>query len=398
MIKKIISNTRTYSFIIAILITHHLCASFLYPWTKNGKWGYVDTSGVEIIQCQFDYCFPYFEKRAVVKISNGYTVIDEKGERVFDASYDFIFPYRTGCAIVKKGGKYGYIDLEGKELVPVKYEQVKAPMDNVGFVKLNNIWSIIDIHTGSIMKSGLEYASALTKQIILYRMNGKYGIMSNTMDKISEPMFQRIFPFNDGIAKVSALIPVDSVYSKDSWSIESSNIRYDIKTGYIDINGAYVLNPIYSSGGNFSDSLIRVEYEAMHGYVKISGEQYLPFKYENATDFRFGKAAVKHNGKWGVIDSQGEWVVRPKFKNIEIINENLYCTYDNVGASYAYFMNGEKIWQQSFKEIVQLENGVLQVFIDKTSLEARSGERTRLMYLTSFGQIILPPLAAVNNH
>ena len=61
----------------------------LYRVCREGKWGYIDKTGREVIPCKYD-----------------------------DAS-----SFSEGLAKVKKSGKYGFIDKTGREVVPFIYDE-----------------------------------------------------------------------------------------------------------------------------------------------------------------------------------------------------------------------------------------------------------------------------------
>ncbi|MBS5810548.1 MAG: WG repeat-containing protein, partial [Campylobacter concisus] len=55
---------------------------------KDGKWGYINTKGEQIIECKFD-----------------------------DTNY-----FNEGFAAVKKDGKWGYINTKGEQIVECKFD------------------------------------------------------------------------------------------------------------------------------------------------------------------------------------------------------------------------------------------------------------------------------------
>ena len=71
-----------------------------YAAVKKGeKWGYIDTKGQEVVQCQYTEAYSFHE----------------------------------GLAAVQKNGKWGYIDTQGKEVVPINMEAIQAGRFSEGF-------------------------------------------------------------------------------------------------------------------------------------------------------------------------------------------------------------------------------------------------------------------------
>lgn len=54
---------------------------------RDGKWGFIDTSGREVVPCK----------------------------------YDAVNDFHEGLALVKLDGKFGYIDKTGCEVIPLQY-------------------------------------------------------------------------------------------------------------------------------------------------------------------------------------------------------------------------------------------------------------------------------------
>ena len=61
---------------------------------KNGKWGYINTTGKEVIPCQY--------------------------------TYDTVGAFSGEMAAVQKNGKWGYINIKGEEAIPVSIEALRA--------------------------------------------------------------------------------------------------------------------------------------------------------------------------------------------------------------------------------------------------------------------------------
>ena len=146
---------------------------------KNGKWGYINHKGEEVIPCQYDnyyeygegneksemsFCasHPFCEGVAVVRLNEKWGIIDNKGnviveygkyesigdchdgmllaqnegkrymlnkngEIAFDISgYEECKSFSEGLCEVKKDGKYGYIDTNGNIVIPCKYTTANA--------------------------------------------------------------------------------------------------------------------------------------------------------------------------------------------------------------------------------------------------------------------------------
>lgn len=79
-----------------------------------------------------------------------YGFIDTSGKEVIPLKYDNADDFSEGLARVKLNGKWGYIDTSGKEVIPLKYDNSDNFSDGLARVKLNG-------KCGSIDKTGKEY-------------------------------------------------------------------------------------------------------------------------------------------------------------------------------------------------------------------------------------------------
>ena len=93
----------------------------------NGKRGYVDKNGCEVISCKYDK-FKY------------------EGNPDFSAN-----SFSEGLARVFLNGKWGFIDNTGREVIPCKLEYAKNFCEGFAGVKLNGKWGFID-KTGRFLR------------------------------------------------------------------------------------------------------------------------------------------------------------------------------------------------------------------------------------------------------
>jgi hypothetical protein len=59
----------------------------------NGKWGFIDTTGKEIISAQYDEAISFEDGYARVKFMGQWGVIDKKGNTVVPFLYYFIYKF-----------------------------------------------------------------------------------------------------------------------------------------------------------------------------------------------------------------------------------------------------------------------------------------------------------------
>ena len=88
----------------------------------NGKWGFINKVGKEVIPYKYDDAWGFSEGLARVKLNNKWGFIDNTGKEVIPCKYDETRNFFEGLATVQLNGKYGIIDKTGWEVVPIIYE------------------------------------------------------------------------------------------------------------------------------------------------------------------------------------------------------------------------------------------------------------------------------------
>ncbi|WP_298048207.1 WG repeat-containing protein [uncultured Cardiobacterium sp.] len=83
---------------------------------KNGRWGFIDQKGREIVRPQYQDVLPYGESRAAVKKGNQWGFIDKHGKETVKPQYDTVWSYKDGRATVQKDGKRHALDINGNPI------------------------------------------------------------------------------------------------------------------------------------------------------------------------------------------------------------------------------------------------------------------------------------------
>jgi hypothetical protein len=109
---------------IIILIGNYCKGQDLKPkQCENGKWGFIDKTGKEIIPCKYDKAKSFSEGLVAVQLNNKYGFIDYTGKEIIPCKYDDAGKFYEGLAAVELNDKWGFIDHTGKEIIPFKYDE-----------------------------------------------------------------------------------------------------------------------------------------------------------------------------------------------------------------------------------------------------------------------------------
>ena len=78
-------------------------------FTNNGKIGFINTSGKEIVSPKYTSAQDFSEGLAVVELNGKYGFINTQGKEVIKPKYEDALSFSEGLAAVKINGKWGYI-------------------------------------------------------------------------------------------------------------------------------------------------------------------------------------------------------------------------------------------------------------------------------------------------
>lgn len=108
---------------------------------KNGKWGYIDKTGQEVIPCKYDWANPFHEGLASVRFSydSGYGFIDTTGREVIRHRREIAVPgdFSEGLVVVKNEGNdhFFVLDKEGRKVFQGSYGKGSyAPYSSFGMM------------------------------------------------------------------------------------------------------------------------------------------------------------------------------------------------------------------------------------------------------------------------
>ena len=108
---------------------------------KNGKWGYIDKTGQEVIPCKYDWANTFHEGLASVRFSydSGYGFIDTTGREVIRHRREIAVPgdFSEGLVVVKNEGNdhFFVLDKEGRKVFQGSYGKGSyAPYSSFGMM------------------------------------------------------------------------------------------------------------------------------------------------------------------------------------------------------------------------------------------------------------------------
>ncbi len=279
---------------------------------KNGKWGYIDTTGKKLTEFIYDQAWPFEGGRALVMLGDfdtgKYGMIDLKGNYVLKPEYAVITEFSEGFVKVSaEWGKCGFADTTGEIVIAMVYSDVMKFTEGLAAVK--------------VTESDDGWAYINTK--------GELAI---------DMQFAEAYPFSDGLAAVGKKIE------------NAVNVEAGLKFGFIDKTGKVVIPYRYDYVALFCDGLALVRNGDLYGYINKKGEEVIKIQYADAKNFQNGVAVVKVNEKFGAINKKGEFIIKPEYDFVETTGDIIMLgsgnSSENAVIGYAD-MTGKIIYKPS---------------------------------------------------
>jgi len=293
---------------------------------------------------KYDNIFPFIDGLAKVKLNGKYGFIDKSGKEVISIIYDNIEKFNyLGLAKVKLNKKKGLINTTGKEIIPIIYDDLSYTERGLVRVKLNDKWGVIDTTLKEIVLCMYDHIYSFINGLAKVKINNKLGFINETGKEVISCIYDDIGEFNNlGLAKV----------------------KLDNKYGFINKTGEKVLPCIYDDIGEFSYfGLARIKLDNKYGFINTKNIIVIPIQYDDINFFENGLFKVKLDDKWGCIDRNGKEVTSCVYDDIDFFENGLFKVklYDRWGC---IDRNDEEVIPCVYDDINFLENGLINAKLD----------------------------------
>jgi bifunctional DNA-binding transcriptional regulator/antitoxin component of YhaV-PrlF toxin-antitoxin module len=314
----------------------------LFPVTKGGKSGFIDSNGQVVIDFEFDGVSSFSEGLARIFIDEKVGFIDIRGNIVIPPKFDNALDFSEGLSVVTINDKKGYINKEGEIVIDPIFYMADHFENGIARVFKNIISDAVFINRqGNILLSGKNFLiSKYSEGLINCSENGNWGYIDLDGTYVIAPTYNYTREFSEGKA---AVIP-----KKNNNGKPNKKEAY----GIIDKNNEMIISPIFQGSDiRFSEGLCAV-WDDGYGYINDKGDITIPYEFELGQHFCEGLAVVKPKGKnknYGYIDKSGNMIIKPIFTNAEDFKDGLASV--TIGKEYEQFkygyidQKGNYIWE-----------------------------------------------------
>ena len=186
---------------------------------RDGKYGYINLKGEEVIPCIYTYAQDFSNGVACVTINGNEYFIDTKGKTT---SPKYSSTKQKQSLILKQHNKkYGYVDSIGNVVIPYKYDGAKdfseglAAVRNITYIDGAEVFSAIDdeVDWGFINEKGkivIPFKYSLPKDeralfsegVVIVKKSGRFGYIDREGKQITPCKYTVARPFSNGVAYV----------------------------------------------------------------------------------------------------------------------------------------------------------------------------------------------------
>ncbi len=131
-----------------------------------------------------------------------YGYLDTTGHEIITPQYEYAESFSEGYACVKLGEKYGYIDENGKVVIPMQFERANSFSEGLASVKINGSWGYIDKKGSFIIQPSFHSAGSFKNGVARVENIDYFGYIDIKGTVVIKPIFTEAEDFFHGLAKV----------------------------------------------------------------------------------------------------------------------------------------------------------------------------------------------------
>lgn len=289
-------------------------------------YGFIDTSGKEIIRCRYRDVEDFSENLAVVKTESGYGYIDTFGDMHIAPTFLDARPFSSGLALVQNFDKrWNYIDKDGTTIIGELSKEGLPCTENKACFYRSDGENLIYDHQ-SIKSVPFYWFSSFSEGFAIAKDREQFLIIDENLTvlhRMSTSAIQEIGPSKDGLFRLVSLsgrvgylnhrfeIQIPFMY-KDGKDFNNGYALvklFDEVLGYINTEGiatAFMKNLQYTSIDDFYENRAKVSSKRGVGFIDGTGKEKIPCKKARYSHFSEGLVACYDGMNFTFVDPSGE--------------------------------------------------------------------------------------------
>ena len=326
-----------------------------YPFGRDGKVGFIDYTGREIIPPRFGNAgdWAHFENglAPVFEPGVGSGYIDISGKFVIGPTqvwgWGRPFHEDVACVLIwnEKGNRAGWIDRQGKFLFSGM--GVEGTYFSEGLMSMpgpNGKWGFVNKDFKFVIPPQFDYAYEFSEGRAEVTVNRKSGFIDKTGKMIVPLKYDMAWSFHDGLARVRRDVEVGTQMTG-----HGAQRKYRYQYGFIDHAGNEVIPLQFEDATHFSNGYamaVPSEFK-LYGVIDKQGNFVHQPVFETVSRFSEGLAMACVKQKCGYVDTRGEWVIPPTFVHARDFRRGLASVSWKEGVSGYVDKTGKTVWKNT---------------------------------------------------
>jgi hypothetical protein len=338
---------------IAHPVTYAQYGDDRYPFVRDGKVGFIDHEGHEVIPPRFSNAgdMAHFNNglAPVFEAGFGSGYIDTSGKFVIGPTEEWGWgrPFHEDIAAVLKWGTNNspaWIDRTGKILFTSTRGEGKFFSEGLMPMFKDGKWGYVNKDLQFVIPPQYDNADEFSEGRAAVTINRKSGFIDVYGAVVIPLKYDGVLRFRDGLARVLISTP-NGTYRDE----HGPGIKYAERYGFVDRDGNEVIGLQFKEATNFSEgfALAVPANSKLWGVIDKRGNFVSPPEFESAAEFSDGLAPAWMKQKCGYIDTSGKWVIKPSFVFAESFRYGL-ARVSWRESEYGYInKTGKTVWKIS---------------------------------------------------
>ncbi|HEX3145567.1 MAG TPA: WG repeat-containing protein [Pyrinomonadaceae bacterium] len=325
-----------------------------YPFVRDGKMGFIDYRGREVIP-------PRFGNAGEGRFDHGIAAVFEagKGSGYIDTSGKFVIgptevwgwgrPFYEDIASVliwdQHGNYPGWIDRTGKIIFSGKGNEGARFADGLMLMPgPNGKWGFVNKDFKFVIEPQFNWVTDFSEGRAEFTINHKSGFIDTSGKIVVPAKYDMVWPFREGVALVRRDIQVGTHMTE-----EGEEPKYRFQYGYIDHDGNEIIALQFEEATYFSEGYAMAipSNFALYGIIDKQGHFVHDPEFEEAGEFHDGLAMACVKRKCGFVDTSGAWIIPPQFESVREFWHGL-ASVSWKGGDYGYVnKTGKTVWRSS---------------------------------------------------
>jgi len=288
---------------------------------SENNYNFLDYAGALLTESTYtnDWLRDVSEETISVSKDGKYGFLDLSGNEIIPLIYDDAYSFSGGLAVACKNGKWGFVDKTGKEVIFPGFDQVRSFYNSLAAVSVDGKWGLIDKMGNIILPIEYDYVIENENGGFLANKDHKAFLLDASGKLVPTGDYSYLSLDTSGQIYAQKIINGSTV---SAYLDENENTL----TGFKEFSLTYLSDQLYlgTKHGEYPPGIVPPhDYSQKFALLDSRGNNLTGFKYSNAGSFfnNFQVVNRYYYGTAGLINRYGAEVLPTIFENILLTDE-----------------------------------------------------------------------------